>query len=70
MPHLDHAYYELMTPSYTMRKILILLYRCIIFCYRDELNDDANESNCTGSFRINNHRTITSKYFEYKKKIK
>ena len=32
-------------------------------CYRDEINDDANENNAVNN-RINNNKTITSKYFE------
>ena len=37
-------------------------------CYRDEINDDANENNAVNN-RINNNKTITSKYFEYKAKL-
>ena len=33
-------------------------------CYRDEVNDDANENNA-GNYRINNKKTTTSKSFEY-----
>ena len=35
--------------------------------YRDEVNDDANE--IIANHRINNNKTITSKYFQYKTKI-
>ena len=38
--------------------------------YRDEANDDANESNCVVNYRINNTKTTTNKSFEYKPKIK
>ena len=37
-------------------------------CYRDELNDDANEHN-TDKYRIDNSRRVTSEPFEYKTKI-
>ena len=36
-------------------------------CYRDEVNDSANENENT--FRINNNKTTTSKSLEYKTKI-
>ena len=36
--------------------------------YRDEVNDDANENNSARN-KINNNKTITSKSFEYKKKL-
>ena len=35
--------------------------------YRDEINDDANEND--NNNRINNYKTITSKSFEYKRKL-
>ena len=35
--------------------------------YRDEVNDDANENNAADN-KINNDKTIISKYFEYKTK--
>ena len=38
-------------------------------CYRGEMNDDANENNSAGNYRINNSQTTTSKSFEYKTKI-
>ena len=38
--------------------------------YRDEANDDANESNCVVNYSINNTKTTTNKSFEYKPKIK
>ena len=37
------------------------------FCYKDEINDDANEN--SNNNRINNNKTITSKSFEYNKKL-
>ena len=37
--------------------------------YRDEVNDDANEKNDVGNYRINNSKTTTSRSFEYKTKI-
>ena len=36
--------------------------------YRDEVNDDANENN-SARIKVNNNKTITSKYFEYKRKF-
>ena len=36
--------------------------------YRDEVNDNANETN-TDNYRINNNKTITSKSFEYNTKL-
>ena len=37
--------------------------------FRDEVNDVTNKNNSTGNFRINNKKTITSKYLEYKTKV-
>ena len=37
-------------------------------CYTNEANDDANENNAWGNYRMKN-KTKTSKYFEYKTKI-
>ena len=37
--------------------------------YRDEVNETANENNDTNNYKLNNNKTITSKSFEYKKKI-
>ena len=37
-------------------------------CYRDEVNDDANENKIV-NYRTMNNKTITSKSFEYKAKI-
>ena len=37
--------------------------------YRDKANDDANENSVAGSYRINNNKTTTSRYFEYNTKI-
>ena len=36
--------------------------------YRDEVIDDANEINDAGNYRINNNKTTTAKYFNYKTK--
>ena len=36
--------------------------------HRDEINDKANENNAANN-KINNHKTITSKSFEYKTKL-
>ena len=33
------------------------------------MNDDANESNAAGNYRINNNKTTTSRSFEYKTKM-
>ena len=37
--------------------------------YRDEVNDDANENNDAGIYRVNNNKTRKSKSSEYKTKI-
>ena len=37
--------------------------------YRDEVNDDANENNDSGNYRINNNKRTTSKSFGGKTKI-
>ena len=37
--------------------------------YEDEVNDDANENDSAGNYRINNNKTTTSKSFDYKAKI-
>ena len=37
--------------------------------YRDKVNDDVNENNDANNFRINNNKTTTSKFFEYKTKL-
>ena len=34
------------------------------------MNDDANENNAAGNYRINNNKATASKSFEYKTKIK
>ena len=41
------------------------------FCnyYRDEVNNDGNENNDAGNYRINNNKTTTSKSFGHKTKI-
>ena len=36
-------------------------------CHRDEMNDAANEN--VGDKSINNNKTTTRKFFEYKSKI-
>ena len=38
-------------------------------CYRNEVNNSANENNDANNYRINSNKTITSKSFKYKKKI-
>ena len=35
-------------------------------CYRDKVNDDANENNGAGNYRINNNKTRISKSFQYR----
>ena len=35
--------------------------------HRDEANDNANGNNIANNYRINNTKTITSRYFVYKK---
>ena len=54
-----------------MQKILILLCQCIIslwnYC-RDKINDSFNENNRANNYEINNNKTTTSKFFEYKTK--
>ena len=37
--------------------------------YRDEVNETGNENNDANNYKLNNNKTITSKSFEYKKKI-
>ena len=37
--------------------------------YKDKVNDDANESNGVGNYRISNNKTTTSKSFKNKTKI-
>ena len=55
-----------------MQKILILLCQCIIslwnYC-RDKINDSVNENNRANNYEINNNKTTTSKFFEYKTKV-
>ena len=36
--------------------------------HRDEVNDDANETNAAGDHRKNNNNATTSRSFEYKTK--
>ena len=36
--------------------------------YRGKVNDDADENNAAGNYRIKNQKATTSKYFEYKTK--
>ena len=38
-------------------------------CYRDEVNDSANENNDANNYRINNNKTARSISFKYKTKI-
>ena len=37
--------------------------------YRDEMNDDTNENNDSGNYRINNNKTTTSECFEHKTEL-
>ena len=37
--------------------------------YGDEVNDDDNENNDAGNYRVNSNKTVTSKSFKYKTKI-
>ena len=37
--------------------------------YKDELIDNTNKNSEAGNYMINNNKTGTSKYFEYRKKI-
>ena len=37
--------------------------------HRDEVNDDTNENNPAGNYRINNNKTTTGKSFECRTKI-
>ena len=37
--------------------------------YREGIKDDANENDDADNNGINNNKTVTSKYFEYKAKI-
>ena len=39
---------------------------CLQNYYRDEVNDDTNEND--GDYRINNKKTTTNYFFEYKTK--
>ena len=39
-------------------------------CYRDKVNDSANENNDANNCRINNNKMATSKSFEYRTKLK
>ena len=38
--------------------------------YREEINDDENENHNNNNRLLNNNKTITSKSFRYKKKIR
>ena len=51
--------------NYSMTSVSLRNY------YRDEMNDDVNENNVVGNYRINNNniKTITSKSFESETKI-
>ena len=48
-------------------KIYSMTSRSLPNCYRDEINDE-NDNNVANN-RINNNKTITSKYFKYKTKL-
>ena len=37
--------------------------------YRDKVNDDVNENNDAGNYRLNDNKATTGKSFEYKTKI-
>ena len=37
--------------------------------YRDEVNNDVNENNDAGNYRINSNKTTASQFFEYNTKI-
>ena len=63
-----------------MQKVLILLYQYIICSYfitsgslwnyyRNEVNDDTNENNDAGNYKINKNQTAASKSLDYKTKI-
>ena len=45
-----------------------MLFYSLFNYYRDQVNDDENENN-NAKNRINNNKIITSKTFEYQKKI-
>ena len=38
-------------------------------CYRDKMNDDANENHGACDYSLNNNKTITTKSFEHKAKV-
>ena len=57
--------YNLLEYSYNCSKTLGSLQNY----YRDEANNDANENNDAGNFRINSSKTTASKFFEYKTKM-
>ena len=85
MLHLDHAYQKSITKFIENAEdldIVIAMYNLFEYrdnysmtsgsvqnYYRDEVNDDENENDNANS-RINNNKTITSKSFEYKTKLK
>ena len=75
MFYLDHPYKKSISHLYTMRKVFILWYWCIIYWnivtiilssgslwnyYRDEVNDTDIENNDAGNYRINNNRRAAS----------
>ena len=45
-----------------------LISGSLLNCYRDELDDAANEYNPVGNYRINSDKTTTSRFSEYKTK--
>ena len=80
---LDHAYQKSITNLWTCRRswccyadVLSFRIQWQLFsdirkinCYKDELDDAANEYNPAGNYRINSGKTTASKFFEYKAKI-
>ena len=81
MLHLGHAYQKSITfiDSAEDCDIVMSMYNLLEYSgnysitsgslfdyYRDEVNDDANENNDAGNYRVNNEKTMTSKSFEYK----
>ena len=79
--HLCHAYQKSVTHLHLMQNILMPMYNLLEYSdnysmtsgsvlnyYRDELNDDVNESNPAGNYGVNNSKTRTIKSFKYKGK--
>ena len=84
MFHLDHAFQKSITfvDNAENLDIVMPMYNLLEYSdnfsktsgnlwnyYRDEVNDSANENNDVNSYRINNNKTVTSKFFKYKTKI-